>query len=94
MFRNYLLIAWRSIRKNKISSVINLTGLTVGLTCSPPAAWWAMSGWFQNFNYRVELSWWIFVIAAISSVIISLITVSFQVVRTAISNPIKNLKAD
>jgi putative ABC transport system permease protein len=48
----------------------------------------------QNFNYRVGLSWWIFLVAGSLSLLIALLTVSIQAMKVALTNPIKNLKAD
>jgi len=66
----------------------------VAFLIAAPIAWWVMSGWLQNFNYRVNLSWWIFVVAGFLSLIIALMTVSIQAIKAALSNPVKNLKAD
>lgn len=66
----------------------------IAFVIAAPLAWWVMSDWLQDFNYRVTLSWWIFVLAAASSLLVALLTVSIQAVRAALSNPVKNLKAD
>ncbi len=66
----------------------------IAFLIAAPLAWWVMTGWLQNFSYRVGLSWWIFVLAAVSSLFIALLTVSLQAFKTASSNPVKNLKAD
>jgi putative ABC transport system permease protein len=57
-----------------------------------PLAWWVMSDWLQNFDYRVGLSWWIFVVAGSVSLLIAIITVSIQAFRVAMTNPVSNLK--
>jgi putative ABC transport system permease protein len=59
-----------------------------------PIAWWAMSKWLQDFEYRVSISWWVFAIAAFAALAIALITVSFQSIKAAISNPIKSLRTE
>ena len=66
----------------------------IAFVIAAPLAWWVMSDWLQDFNYRVALSWWIFVLAAVASLLVALLTVSIQAVRAALSNPVKNLKAD
>ena len=66
----------------------------IAFVIAAPLAWWVMSDWLQDFNYRVALSWWIFVLAAVASLFVALLTVSIQAVRAALSNPVKNLKAD
>ena len=57
-----------------------------------PAAWYVMSRWLQNFAYRINLSWWMFVLAAILALAIALITVSLQTVKAALKNPVDTLR--
>jgi putative ABC transport system permease protein len=57
-----------------------------------PTAWFAMNRWLENFAYRIGLSWWMFVLAAVLAVFIALLTVSFQTVKAALKNPIDSLR--
>ncbi|HTE24816.1 ABC transporter permease [Flavitalea sp.] len=66
----------------------------VAFLIAAPLAWLVMSDWLQNFNYRVSLSWWIFLIAGSVSLLIALLTVSIQAIKVALTNPVKNLKTD
>jgi putative ABC transport system permease protein len=59
-----------------------------------PVAWWAMYKWLQDFEYRIEVGWWIFVFSGFVAVLVALFTVSFQAVRAAVSNPIKSLRTE
>jgi predicted permease len=59
-----------------------------------PLAWWAMSSWLQQYAYRVPIHWWVFVLAGIAAIIISLVTISFQSIKAALVNPVKSLKAE
>jgi len=59
-----------------------------------PIAWWIMSQWLERFAYRVELSWWVFAIAGIATLLIALITISFQAIRAATANPAESLKTE
>jgi putative ABC transport system permease protein len=59
-----------------------------------PVAWYAMHSWLQNFAYHITINWWVFVAAAIASVLIALITISFQTIRAAIVNPIRSLRSE
>lgn len=59
-----------------------------------PAAWWAMHKWLQGFAYRIHISVWVFIIAGFLSVLIALITISFQTIKAAIANPVKNLRTE
>ena len=57
-----------------------------------PVAWWAMNKWLQDFAYRVNISWWVFIVAAALALIIALVTISFQSIKAAIANPVKSLR--
>ena len=59
-----------------------------------PVAWWAMHNWLQSFAYRVTVSWWIFLLAGFISVLIAMITISFQAVKAALMNPVKSLRSE
>lgn len=59
-----------------------------------PVAWFAMNKWLQSFAYRINISWWIFVIAGLIALLIALITVSFQSIKAAIANPVKSLRSE
>lgn len=59
-----------------------------------PLAWWAMNRWLQNFAYRVNISWWIFLTAGLLALLIALITVSVQAIKAALANPVKNLRTE
>ncbi|MBN1561998.1 FtsX-like permease family protein, partial [candidate division KSB1 bacterium] len=57
-----------------------------------PIAYFSMRLWLQNFAYKVNLSWWLFVLAGLFALVIALVTVSFQAIRTAAANPVKTLR--
>jgi ABC-type antimicrobial peptide transport system permease subunit len=59
-----------------------------------PVAWWMMHNWLQNYQYRIKISWWIFLIAGAVAVFIALFTVSFQAIKAAIANPVKSLRTE
>ena len=59
-----------------------------------PLSYWAMSKWLQSFAYRVSISWWVFVAAALAAIIIALLTVSFQAIKAALANPVKSLRTE
>ena len=91
------------IRKVLGASVFNLTALLaknfvrlvlIAFLLAFPVAWWAMNNWLEGFPYRVNLSWWVFAVAGITSLLIALITVSFQAIKAAIANPVKSLRTE
>ena len=59
-----------------------------------PVAWILMNNWLQNYQYRITISWWIFLIAGAVAVFIALLTVSFQAIKAAIANPVKSLRSE
>ena len=59
-----------------------------------PVAWWLMHNWLQNYAYRIEISWWIFIVAAALAIVIALFTISFQAIKAALSNPVKSLRTE
>jgi len=59
-----------------------------------PIAWYAMDSWLQDFAYRIDISWWVFVLAALIAAIIAFTTISFQAIKAAIANPVKSLKTE
>lgn len=61
---------------------------------SAPVAWWVMKDWLSNFEYRITLSPAIFLLALLATLIIALITVSFQSVKAAVMNPVKSLRSE
>ncbi|MEP6513432.1 MAG: ABC transporter permease, partial [Parafilimonas sp.] len=59
----------------------------IAFVIAAPFAWWAMNRWLQDFAYRINISWWIFLLAIGIALIIALATISFQAIKAAIANP-------
>ncbi len=59
-----------------------------------PLAWWAMSRWLENFEYRTSIEWWVPALAGITALLIALFTVSFQSIKAALANPVKSLRSE
>jgi putative ABC transport system permease protein len=59
-----------------------------------PLAWWFMHKWLQDFAYRINIGWWIFIAAGVIALLIALLTVSFQAIKAAIANPVKSLRTE
>jgi putative ABC transport system permease protein len=55
--------------------------LLIAMLLAIPIAWWIMHNWLQDFAYRINISWWIFIIAGMIAILIALFTLSFQAVR-------------
>jgi len=59
-----------------------------------PVAWWIMHNWLQNYQYRIKMSWWTFLAAGLTAILIAIITISFQSIKAAIANPVKSLRTE
>ncbi|GEO04562.1 ABC transporter permease [Adhaeribacter aerolatus] len=59
-----------------------------------PIAWWAMHNWLQNFAFKADLGLWIFVLTGVATLLIAMLTVSFQAVRSAVANPVESLRSE
>jgi ABC-type antimicrobial peptide transport system permease subunit len=59
-----------------------------------PIAWVGLHQWLQKYEYRTSVSWWIFIVAILGSIVITIITVSFQAIKAAIANPVKSLRTE
>ncbi|HLX93532.1 MAG TPA: ABC transporter permease [Puia sp.] len=68
--------------------------ILISMLISFPLSWWAMNEWLQGFAYRIHLSALIFGVAALSVILITLLTISYQSVRAALANPVKSLGAE
>ncbi len=89
------------VRKVLGASVTNLVFLTarefakwvlVANLIAWPIAYYVMRNWLEGFDYRIDLSWWIFISSGILALIIALVTVSYQSVKAALANPVNALK--
>jgi putative ABC transport system permease protein len=58
-----------------------------------PVAWLMMSKYLQGFAYRIDISWGVFVLTAIMALLIAFVTVSFQSIKAAMTNPVKSLRS-
>jgi putative ABC transport system permease protein len=66
----------------------------IAMVIASPLAWIAMNNWLQNYVYRINISWWMFVIAGSAALLIALMTVSFQAIKAAVANPVKSLRTE
>jgi putative ABC transport system permease protein len=66
----------------------------IALVLAIPVAWYLMNGWLKDFAYRINIEWWIFLVAAVIAIIIAFVTISTQAIKAAISNPIKSLRTE
>ena len=79
---------WRLLSKDFLVLVI------ISCFIAIPVAWYFLNGWLQKYEYRIHLSWWVFVGAVVCALVITLLTVSFQAIRAAVANPVKSLRTE
>ncbi len=93
-------IGVRKVMGASVGSIVTLLSKDflklVGLAflMAAPLAWYFMREWLQNFVYRVEMGWWIFAAAGVLTVLIALLTISFQSIKAAVANPVKSLRSE
>jgi putative ABC transport system permease protein len=68
--------------------------IAIAFLVASPISWFVMHKWLEDFAYRVDISWWVFAIAGLSVLLITLITVGFQAIKAAVSNPVKSLRSE
>ena len=66
----------------------------IAIILATPAAWWVMNHWLQDFAYRINIQWWIVALAGATAIVIAFITVSFQSIKAALTNPVKSLRSE
>ena len=91
------------IRKVMGASVNDIVGmftnnylklLLISLVIALPIAWWLGNNYLNDFAYRISLSWWMFAVAALITIIITILTVCLQAVKAATANPVKSIKTE
>jgi putative ABC transport system permease protein len=89
------------IRKVLGASVASITALLssefvkmvlVALAIAIPVAWYAIEQWLQDFAYRIAIQGWVFALAGLVAIFITMVTVSFQTIKAALANPVESLK--
>jgi putative ABC transport system permease protein len=91
------------VRKVLGASVLNIVHMlsidflklvALAAVISSPVAWFLMKKWLEDFAYRIDISWTVFMFSAVLAALIALLTVSFQALRAAVANPVKSLKTE
>ncbi|HZB14295.1 MAG TPA: ABC transporter permease [Chryseolinea sp.] len=79
---------WRMLSQDFVVLVIISSFLAV------PFAYYFISDWLKQFEYRTDLSWWVFIISVLGAIIITLLTVSYQAIKASLMNPVKSLRTE
>jgi len=93
-------IGVRKVLGASVSNIVMLLSkdfiklVLIAFTIASPVAWYIMHTWLQDFAYRINISWWIFIAAGLLALIIALLTISFQSIKAAVANPVKSLRTE
>ena len=93
-------IGIRKVLGANVTGIVNLLSIEfiklvlIALVIAAPIAWFGMNKWLEDFAYRTNITWWIFGLAGLVSVVIAFSTISFQAIKAAIANPVKSLRTE
>ena len=93
-------IGIRKVLGSSVTGIVRLISkdflklVIIAIIIAIPVAWWSMSKWLEGFAYRIDISWWVFVLAALLSMFIAFITISFQAIKAAMANPVQSLRTE
>jgi putative ABC transport system permease protein len=91
------------IRKILGASVVNIVSILskdfvrlvlIAFVIAAPVAWWAVYKWLQGYAYKTSMSWWVFVASGAAMLLMALITLSIQTIKTAVANPVESLRTE
>jgi ABC-type antimicrobial peptide transport system permease subunit len=93
-------IGIRKVLGGSIGSIIWIFGkefsrlIIMAFAVAAPLAWWLMNNWLQDFKFRIDIKLDVFILAMASTFVVAALTVGYQVVKAALINPVKSLKAE
>ena len=93
-------IGVRKVLGARVESIVLLFGqeflilVLLAFAIAAPIAWYTMTNWLRNFAYRIDLQWWILALGGISTLLITLVTVGYKVIKAALINPVKSLRME
>ena len=93
-------IGVRKVLGASVSQVVTLLSkdfmklVMISIVLSSPIAYYLMNKWLQAFAYRIEMRWWVFVVAGAGAVLIALLTISIQAIKSALMNPVRSLRSE
>lgn len=93
-------IGVRKVLGASVTSIVALLSkdflrlVLIAIVIASPIAWYAMDRWLDGFAYKIDIEWWMFALAGLLAVGIALLTVSFQSVKAALTNPVKSLRSE
>ncbi|HTD39442.1 MAG TPA: FtsX-like permease family protein, partial [Mucilaginibacter sp.] len=93
-------IGIRKVLGANISTIVGMLSkdflllVLIAICIASPFAWWAMHKWLQDFAYHQNIQWWVIASAGIAAILIAFVTISFQSIKAALTNPVKSLRSE
>jgi putative ABC transport system permease protein len=93
-------IGIRKVLGASIASIVQLLSkdflklVLIAFVLAVPVGWYATNKWLQDFAYRIDVKWWVFLLAGLIAIVIAFFTISFQTIKAAVANPVKNLRTE
>jgi putative ABC transport system permease protein len=93
-------IGIRKVLGASVPRIVNLLSreflllIMIAFLIATPISYYFMRGWLKDFYYRINISWWIFVLGGLLAITIALLTISFQAIKAAVANPVKALRSE
>ncbi|HEY5326187.1 MAG TPA: FtsX-like permease family protein, partial [Mucilaginibacter sp.] len=93
-------IGIRKVLGASVSTIVGMLSMDfiklvlISILIATPIAWWAMNKWLEDFAYRVNIQWYILAFAGVLAILIAFITISFQSIKAALSNPVESLRSE
>ena len=93
-------IGIRKVLGASVSSIVGMLSndflklVAIAAVIACPLAYWGMTRWLQDFAYRTDIGWWVFAVAGLLAVVITITTVSFRAIKAALMNPVTSLRAE
>ncbi len=66
----------------------------ISIVIATPIAWYTMNKWLQDFAYKINIGWTVFLLAGIIAIFIAVLTISFQSIKAALANPVRSLRSE
>ncbi len=93
-------IGIRKVLGANISTIVRMLSMDfiklvlIAIVIATPFAWWGMQKWLQSFAYRQDIQWWVIAVAGFGAILIAFVTISFQSIKAALSNPVESLRSE
>ncbi|WP_200979335.1 ABC transporter permease [Echinicola sp. 20G] len=93
-------IGIRKVLGAEVFSIVTLLSkdfvklVLVAIAIATPVSWYVMNKWLMGFAYQIEIHWWIFAVAGLMAVMVAILTISFQSIKSALINPVNSLRSE